>query len=151
MECIRAEQGDEEQGQRGAGNQPVDGWPYAVQRAVDSSQGLITFVEVSEQQDNKKGRQHTAKCGDKSAGNAGQFVADKRGVINDEWAWRHFGNGQHIGKFHHTQPGFLIDDDILDDGQGGMTTADAEEADFKIGQEDFPIKCHNGCPLFLIK
>lgn len=52
----------------------------------------------------------------------------KSGAVNGDGTGRHFGDGDEVGKIRHSEPTVPLDHVILYEGNGGVSSAHAEQA-----------------------
>lgn len=120
--------GGEQDGKSGGSDQCHYGRAQSGQDAADGGSAPVFPVDNSQNGDKYTGRQDTSRRGDDSAGKSGHADSDEGGGIDGYRPGRHLGDSDQIGKFAHGQPAALFDDLVLNDGDGGISAADAEQA-----------------------
>lgn len=105
------------------------------QNAADGRSAPVSAVDNSQNRDENTGRQDTSRCRGDSAGQTGDTDSDKSSGVDGYRSRRHFGDRDEIGKFVHGKPAALLDDLTLNDRDGGISAADAEQAHLQKAPE----------------
>ena len=116
-------------GDDGSNDQSHNSWAYALEDAGERGIALdgVGSEEHGDGQDDAERREDCAQCGDNTASQTTQAVANDRGDVDGKDAGHGLCNGQQVEKLLGRQPSVLIDNLALNDTDHSPSTPKGEQ------------------------